>query len=72
MYIDIYYLHNMHGRLLFIIIIYNFIVWPIRGSQMPVLLLFCGITNAERTFTRILEPEITHHRSKLVIIAAAW
>jgi hypothetical protein len=38
---------------------------------MPVLLLFCGITNAERAFTRILEPKMTHHRSKLVIIAAA-
>jgi hypothetical protein len=38
---------------------------------MLVLLLFCGITNGERAFTRILEPEITHHRSKLVIIAAA-
>jgi hypothetical protein len=47
-------------------IIYNFIVWPIRGS-----LLFCGITNVERAFTKILETEIMHHRSKLVIIAAA-
>jgi hypothetical protein len=35
---------------------------------MPILLLFCGITNAERAFTRILEPEITHHRSKLVLL----
>jgi hypothetical protein len=37
---------------------------------MPVILLFCGITNAEKAFTRILEPEITHHRSKLAIIEA--
>jgi hypothetical protein len=41
------------------------------GSLMPVLLLFCDITNAEKAFTRILEPEITNHRSELVIIAAA-
>jgi hypothetical protein len=34
-------------------IIYNFIVWPVRGRLMPVLLLFCGITNAEKVFTRI-------------------
>jgi hypothetical protein len=30
------------------------------GSLMLVLLLFCGIMNAERAFTRILEPEIMH------------
>jgi hypothetical protein len=51
--------------------LYNFILWLIRGSLKPVLLLFCSITIAEIVFTRILEPEITHHRSKLVIIAAA-
>jgi hypothetical protein len=49
----------------------NFIVWPIRGSLMSILLLLCGILNAEKAFTRILGPEIMHHKSKLVIIAAA-